>query len=170
MDSKLQKNIQQYIQLVYSEKSELNIIENLEERKKKACEKAKLDYASEAVQKIIHIKDKEANTLIFEHCRTTCSNEFYLYMADQHLFWEQTQILMEPLKKITEDGKTEEIDEEAMMKRTNLKDTISRNCEKLLERLNTRRLSIFKGEAESKMAAEKIRSLRPEQRLKKNKS
>ncbi len=167
MDSKLLKNIQQYIELVYSEKSQLNIIENLEERKKKACEKAKLDYLSESVQKVIHIKDKEVNALIFDYCRTTCSNEFYLFMADQHLFWEQMQLLMEPLKKITEDGKTEEIDEEAMMKRTNLKDTISKNCEKLLERINARRISIFKGLAESDMAADKIRVMRPEERLRK---
>lgn len=167
METKLQKNIKQYIELVYSEKSQLNSIENLEERKKKACEKAKLDYLSESVQKVIHIKDKEVNNLIFDYCRTTCSNEFYLFMADQHLFWEQMQLLMEPLKKITEDGKTEEIDEEAMMKRTNLKDTISKNCEKLLERINARRLSIFKGESESEMAAEKIRIMRPEERLRK---
>ncbi len=167
MEDKISKNIAQYIRLVYSENSELNSIADLEERKKKACDKAKLDYKSESVQKIIHIKDKQVNDMIFEHCEKTCTNEMYLLLADQHLFWEQMQILMEPLKKIAEDGNTEAVDDEVMLKRTNLKDAISQKCEKLLERINSRRLLIFKGEQESKMADERIRITRPEDRLKK---
>ena len=54
--TKLTKNVQTYIELVYSEKSELNHIADLEERKKTACEKAKLDYEDAKTQDIIHMK------------------------------------------------------------------------------------------------------------------
>lgn len=167
---KISKNISQYIELVYSEKSELNSIQDLEERKKTACEKAKLDYADPDIQRMLHIKDKQVNDKIFAFCERQCPNEFYLLISKQHLFWEQQQILMEPLKKVLEDGKTQEVDDEQMLKRINLKNTISEKSETLLESINLLRSKIFTGEQEHKMAEEKIRALSLEQRLQKAKA
>jgi hypothetical protein len=167
MDTKLAKNVQKYIELVYSEKSDLNAIPNLEERKKKACDQAGLKYEESQVQNIIHMKNNDVNAMIFEFCESQNSNEFMLYISNQHFFWEQMQLLMEPLKKISEEGKTLEIDDEAMMKRTNMKNTVSKNCKELLERINEGRMLIYKGEEEADKASEKIRIMRPEERLKK---
>jgi hypothetical protein len=167
MDTKIGKNIDQYIQLVYSEKSEFNQIPDLEERKKSACIKAKLDYQSESVQKIIHLKDNKVNQMIFDFCRTQFPNEFILLISKEHLFWEQMQLLMEPLKKVTEDGATLEVDDEAMLKRINLKNTISEKSDKLLESITELRSKLFTGEKEQHMAQEKMRIMRPEERLKK---
>lgn len=77
------------------------------------------------------------------------------------------QMLMEPLKKVTEEGKTEMVDDEAMLKRINLKNTISEKSEALLESINQLRAKVFIGEAEQEMADKKIRIMRPEDRLKK---
>lgn len=167
MDTKIQKNIDQYIALVYSEKSEFNQIPDLEERKKKACQKAKLDYQAEHIQRIIHLRDEKVNELIFNFCRNQFPNEFILLISKEHLFWEQMQLLMEPLKKVTEEGTTLEVDDEAMLKRINLKNTISEKSDKLLESIMELRKKLFTGEEEQHMAQEKIRIMRPEERLKK---
>lgn len=160
MDTKLSKNIQSYIELVYSEKSELNIIQDLEERKRTACQKAKLDPSSEAMQSVIRMQDKTVNDQIFEYLRQNNSNEFILLISDQHLFWELMQRNAKPM--------AEGIDAE--LKDLDLKTKISEKAEQLLERIVLRRKKIFKGEEEDKMAEDKIRILSPEQRLKQRKS
>jgi len=160
MDAKLSKNIQSYIELVYSEKSELNIIADLEERKRTACQKAKLDPAAEDVKLILQMRDKTVNEQIFEYLRQQNSNEFILLISDQHLFWELMQRNAKPM--------AEGIDAE--LKDLDLKTKISEKAEQLLERIVLRRNKIFKGDAEDKMAEDKIRILSPEQRLKQRKS
>jgi hypothetical protein len=162
MDSKLQKNIQQYIQLVYSEKSELNSIADLEERKRQACEKAKLDYKQEAVQAIIHMKDLVVNEQIFEHLRIQNPNDFILLISDQHLFWEIMQRQMEPLV-VSEDKDT-------VLKDLDLKTKMSEKAQDLLDRIKERIKVVFAGEGEQRIAEQKIRLMRPEDRLRDKKS
>jgi hypothetical protein len=162
MDTK----IQNYIRLVYSDKSDLNDITNLEDRKKQACERAKLPYDDEKTQEIVHMKNKDVNTAIFNFCAEQCPYEFNLLISKEHLFLEQMQMLMEPLKKTTDDGKTiEDVDEERMMKRINLKNTISEKSETLLISINELRTKIWKGTVEQKVAEAKIKSQRMEDRL-----
>lgn len=159
MDTKLTKNIQQYIELVYSERSELNSIQDLEERKRKACEKAKLDPAEASIQDIMHMKDKMVSEQIFEYLRQQNSNEFILLISDQHLFWELMQRNMKPLAEGGEDE----------LKDLDLKTKISEKSEGLLARIDARYKKIFKGDAEQSVATKVIQKT-PEQRLKGKKS
>lgn len=158
MDTKLAKNIQTYIELVYSEKSDMNIIQDLGERKKMACEKSKLDYNSDAIQSIVNMKDLIVNEQIFEFLRTQNSNDYVLLISDQHLFWE---LMQRNAKPMAESG-------DAELKDCDLKLKISEKCEPLLDRIKARYKSIFIGEAEQKVAENKMKTA--EQRLKGKKS
>lgn len=159
--TKLAKNVQQYIELVYSEKSDLNHIADLEERKKVACDKVKLDYSAEKTKEIIHLKNEDVNTAIFEYLRKKGSNKYILLLANQQLYWEQMQKLMEPLKGT---------DDDSSLKEVNLKNTISEKSEHLLERIEKLYLQIFKEQAVIEIASGRIRAQRPEERLKMQKS
>lgn len=160
---KLDPKIQNYIKLVYSEKSDLNFILDLDERKKEACKKSKLDPEDEKVKKIIAMKDEKVNQHIFEYLSTNNSSEFTLLMADHHLFNEIMHRQLIPLKE-SDDG-------DVVLKDLELKTKMSLQAETLLHRIKERRRSVFKGEKEQHMADEKIRMMRPEERLKeKNKS
>lgn len=160
-DTKLQKSIELYISLVYSEKSDLNAIENLDERKKAACERAKLDFKSDAIQNIVQMKDLMWKGRIIDQLITQNSNEYMLLVADQNFYCECIKALMEPMA-IDNDSKNSGITELDFK----TKSLVSKSADELLERMKPRYLSIFKGEAESKVAQEMIRSRRLEDRLK----
>ncbi len=155
MEIKLGKSIEQYIQLIYSQDSPLNKVQDLEERKKLACEKAKLPYDDPKTKEIIHLKNPNVNEAIFSHLRLSNPNKFILLIANQHLFWEQMQKLMEPIKA-----------DEDMLKETNLKNTISKNAEELLERIDKLSLDVFKDVETVTMGTTKVRMMTPELRLK----
>lgn len=159
--TKLAKNVQQYIDLVYSEKSPLNHIGDLEERKKTAAAKANLDYNDPKTKEILHLQNEDVNIAIFEHLRRKASNKYILLLANQQLYWEQMQKLMQPLKGT---------DDDSSLKEVNLKNTISEKSEQLLERIEKLYLQIFKDQAIIDVASEKIRMKRPEERLKVQKS
>jgi len=159
VNAKISKNIDQYIELVYSEKSELNNVQDLQERKKQACAKAKLNFNDEAVQLIVTMKDENVRSKIFDYLVSQNSNDFILLVSDQHLFWQLQQRLMEPLAKTTN------TDDD--LKDLELKTKISEKSEDLLDRIKTRYRDLFKGEAEQEVAKFKIRLMRPEERLKK---
>jgi hypothetical protein len=158
-NAKISKNIEQYIELVYSEKSELNTVQDLQERKKQACAKAKLNFNDEAVQLIVTMKDEKVRAKIFDYLVSQNSNDFILLVSDQHLFWQMQQRLMEPLAQTT--------NTDSDLKDLDLKTKISEKSESLLERIKMRYRSIFKGESEQEIGAQKIRLMRPEERLKK---
>jgi hypothetical protein len=159
VNAKISKNIDQYIELVYSEKSDLNKIIDLQERKKQACAKAKLNFNDEAIQLIVNMKDEKVNIRIFEYLTTQNSNEFILLLSDQHLFLQMQQRLMEPL------AQTANTDSD--LKDLDLKTKISEKSESLLDRMTSRYLKIFKGSAEQDFATQKVRLMRPEERIKK---
>lgn len=157
--AKISKNIEQYIELVYSEKSDLNKIVDLQERKKQACIKAKLNFNDESVQLIVNMKDEKVNPRIFDYLTSQNSNDFILLLSDQHLFLQMQQRLMEPL------AQTQNTDSD--LKDLDLKTKISEKSESLLERMKLRYSKIFKGDHEQEFAIQKIRLMRPEERIKK---
>jgi hypothetical protein len=160
-NTKLGKNIEQYIHLVYSDKSELNRIQDLEERKKVACEKAKLKYDDNL--DMIHMKDDKVNEAIFDFLRKQTPNKFILLISNQHLFWEMQQKLMKPLK-------ADDDDEESCLKEVNLKNTISEKSDSLLERIEKLYKDVFRDTESVSMAVTKVRALTPEAVLKKQKT
>lgn len=160
MDSKLKKNIDQYIQLVYAEKSPLSNIINLNERKSAACKKLGLDPASPEIKKIIDLQDETYRDLIIDYMCKNESNEVMDLMSNQHLFLEIQILKMTPLN-------TENADEEKILKAVNLKTTMSEKSEELLSRINASYLKIFKGQAEIAAAKKKVNWTTLEQRIKK---
>jgi hypothetical protein len=164
MESKLQKNVEQYIQLVYSEKSELNQVQDLEDRKKQACQKAKLNYDLPEVQDIIHLRNEAVNEKVFEHLRTQNRNDYILLVSDQHLFWEMQQRQIEPLDRPVNN------DKDTVLKDLDLKTKLSEKSDQLLVRIKSRYKDVFGENEEVEMASKKIRLMRPEDRLSSKKS
>lgn len=150
---KLPKNIQKYIDLVYSQKSKLNSIPNLDERKRAACEQLNIDIKEDWVQNLIQMKDLQANEQIHYFLITQNSPEYVLYNADEHLYFELIKRIMEPLK--ADDDKD-----------MSYKTKASADASSILVRLQERALKIWKGDAEVEMATQRMRMMRPEERLK----
>lgn len=145
--TKLTKNVQKYIELVYSEKSKLNEIIDLTDRKLEACNIAKLDSKSPEVVAIMEMKDETVSPKIIDYLIANNSYEFTLLLADQHLFTTQIKQMLDPTIDIM------------------IQNKLSENSDKLLLRIKARMQLIFQGDAESKLAGDKIRIMRPEDRI-----
>lgn len=152
--------VAKYIELVYSEESELNAIADIEERKKKACEKVGLDYDAAHVQDIVNIRNDEVNDLIYERL-TQNSLEYILWVSDTQLFLNIQKDQMKPIDDQDADTKLKDIE---------LRAKISVHSSQLLERINERGRRLFKGSKEEEMAQQKVRYIKPEERLKNRKS
>jgi hypothetical protein len=158
MSTKLQKNIQQYIELVYSQKSQFINIINIDERKKTVCKHLKIDTSDPDVKKIMDLQDEKSRDTIIEFLCKNESNELMNLMSDQQLFLDIQYLKMTPL--------TPSEDEEKMLKAMNLKTTMSVKAEELITRMNVSYLKIFQGTAEVKEAKKKINWTSLEQRIK----
>lgn len=158
MDAKIQKNVQRYIELVYSEKSPLAEIQSLQERKITACKKVGFDHTNEDIKKIIDLQNEKARDMILEYCCKNESPEYMNLLSDAHLFLELQVLKMTPL--------TPTEDEEKMLKAINLKTAMSSKSEELLARMNASYIKVFKGESEAKEAKKKVSWITFEQRIK----
>lgn len=156
----IDKKVKKYIELMYSVDSPLNKIASLDDRKKAACEKAGLDWEND--QRIFLLMDKDVNKEIAVYLESHNPNEYIMLVSDQQLFWEMQHIKMEPLKH--SDG-TEVIDDDTRLKNMNLKTTISKNSEELLDRINRTTEKIYKTKEIIEAATEKLRLKRPEDRV-----
>lgn len=150
--TKLTKNVQQYIELVYSEKSRLNEIADLDDRKVEACRVAKMDEKSPESKAIMDMVNEDVNEQIIQYIITQNSSDFALLISDQHLFNKQVKMIMDPNTEIL------------------LQNKLSEQSDKLLVRIKARMQSLFQGNSEVRVAGQKIRTMRPEDRLKIQKS
>lgn len=157
----MKENIEKYIELMYSEESPLNKIENLENRKKSAAEQSGLDHDNDSHIKIMSLKDEIVNIKIFDFINKNNSNRYIQLISDQQLFWDIQIRKMQPLAE----GK--DIDEDMILKNINLKTTISRTADELRERIEKMYTLIYKNEETKDMAEKQVRLMSPEQRLKK---
>lgn len=146
--TKLTKNVQQYIELVYSEKSQLNELADLSDRKIEACRIAKMNEDSPESKAIMNMENEEVNEHIFQYIITQNSSDFALLISDQHLFTHQLKMIIDPKTEIL------------------LSNKLSEQSDKLLVRIKARMQSLFQGNNEVKIAAQKMRVMRPEDRLK----
>lgn len=159
MSTKVQKNIQQYIELVYSEKSQFTHILNINDRKKVVCKHLKLNPEDDDVKKLIDLQDEKCRDTIIEYLCKNESNEYMNLLSDQQLFLDIQYLKMTPL--IPSD------DEEKMLKSMNLKTTMSQKAEELNNRMAESYKKIFKGGPEISEAKKKIKWTTFEQRIKK---
>lgn len=158
MDSKLSKNIAQYIQLVYSEKSKLVEIKSLQERKITACKKVGWDHEDAEVKKIIDLQDIKTRDSILEYICKNNSPEYMNLLTDAHLLLQLQELKLMPL--------TPDEDEEKLLKSYNLKTTMSLKSQELLDRMNIAYEQIFKGQNEIKEAKKKVMWKTLEDRIK----
>lgn len=139
------------IDLLFNKKSELNKIQNFDERKKEACKQSGL--------KSIELLDEEkVKDLIFYYLSYyQHSNEFQLLINDQQLFWALQKEMMKPVP-------TEEIEDAYDFK---LK--ISKQSAELLNRIKIRMADLYNvdqvGQDTIELIEDKIRVLRPEERV-----
>lgn len=158
MDTKLQKNVQQYIQLVYSSKSPFSQVISLDERKRAACKKVGFDYQDEKIKQIIDLHDEKVRDMVIEYLWTNETHEVMNLMSDSHIYLQIQELKMTPL--------TISDDEEKMLKAMNLKTTMSQKAKELMENMNAAYLKIFKGPAEINAAKKKVNWITLEQRIK----
>lgn len=154
----MKDNLKTYIRLMYSKDSELNSIPVLDDRKRKACELAGMDW--DKSQDIVHLKNEKTNEAIFDYLKTETPNDYIKLIADQQLFWEMQKIQMTPVD-------TKDTDDDKVLKNIQLKNTLSGNSETLLDRINRGYEKIFGAPEEVDMAKKVVRMMRPEERLKK---
>ena len=149
--------VTKYIELLYSEKSTLNEIQDLAERKKEAAKKAGMEPESKAVIEIMHLKNKAVNQQIFDYLTKTQSNNYIALVSDQQLFWEIQ------FDKMTPSEATEAKDRLKDMK---IKTAMSKEVNSLLDRINYLYREVFRYDDEIEMGAKVIRMRTPEQRIK----
>jgi hypothetical protein len=150
-----------YIELVYSKESQLNSIQNLNERKVEACVKAGLDPADAQMIAIMDMKDPEMNNLIF-HFQSyfQSSIDHQQYMTDLQTFLDLQKVLMTPISFTDEDV-------EAKYKK---RDSLLAISDNLRQRINRLRAELYSVDTKD-MADLKVRQLlSPEQRIKMMKS
>jgi hypothetical protein len=143
--------IEKYIRLVYSKESELTPILDFNDRKIKACNLVGLDPEQPASKEIMDLSHKEVREQIFEYLKSNSPLNYIQWVSDVQLFWEIQARKMQPLKATDDD--------ELALKNLNLKTTMSAKSEELLDRINKLAKEIFQGDAEMKMAEDKIRKL-----------
>lgn len=145
------QEIERYIELMYNQKSSLNSIEDLAERKIQAAVKAKLDPNDPETIKIMELRNEKVRVDIINYLNKNNANAFVKLMSDQQLFWNLQQKLIKPLDDDDDIGK--------LM-------SISEKSEELVSRIEAGYNKLY-GQPELIEEAKKvIRMVTPEMRLK----
>lgn len=144
--------ILKYVDLLCSKTSELNTIENLEERKKAALTKSK--WTGTEDKKVL----EQVSELIFHYLSYyQGNNEFSLLLSREELFVQMLGAMREPLEQTSDEGK--------YLKNIEIKGKIDDLLDSLLIRIKAQRTSIY-GIQEEAMVSKIKRVMTPEARLK----
>lgn len=149
------EDIEKYIELMYSQKSALNKIEDLNERKMQAVTKAKLNPEDPEIKNIMELKNEKVRVKIINYLNKNNSNLFVKLISDQQLFWNMQQRLMKPLE--------DDDDTSKLM-------AISEKSEELVERIEKNYQKLYGQSELVEEAKNVIRMISPEQRLKETKT
>jgi len=147
-----------YISLLYDRESSLNGIQNLSDRKREACSRAKLDARDPEIISIMDMQHEQVNKLIFAYLsQFQNSNAYHKLCSDQQLFWDIQKILMSP-------GGTD--DEDKLMEKYKKRGDLSKTADQLLTTINKLFSEIYKDDDVQEVAATMMRQmLRPEDRV-----
>lgn len=149
-----------YIALMYDQKSDLNKIEDLEERKRAACKKAGLEYNEKTVQEIVHLKNEEVNELIDYYHIQNNSNKYRFLCSQQQLFNYAQRIISDPINTT---------DQEEIQKEMKMRTSLSNECDAILDRIDKLYPEIYVTTDVIEMAENNLKKiLTAEQRLKIN--
>jgi len=146
--------ILKYVELLCNKSSELNTIENLEERKKAALTKSK--WMGTEDKKVL----EQVNELIFHYLSYFQGyNDFALLLSREELYSQMLQAMREPLVNTA--------DEDKYLKNIKIKGDINNLLGQLLIDIKSQRVSIYGVHEE--IAVSRIKKvLTPESRLKSN--
>lgn len=148
--------IMAFLDLMFSQKSELNHIQNFGERIAEACGRAKLSQDDQDVQDIIQMKNEEVNDLIFAYRISQNTNQYNQLLSEQILLWNIQKILSKPL----DDAKDVE-------KEIKSRSSMSEDADRLIERIERRYDVIWNFNEVKGMATGRVVSIISlEQRLK----
>jgi len=143
--------IQKYIELVYSQTSLQQKIEDLNERKIEAAKKAKLNPDDLETKKIMSLKNEKVRKAIVDYITKNNSSRFIKLIADQQLFWSMQEKLMKPL---------EDDDDGAKLM------SISEKSQDLLERIEKNYKALFEEQELQEEGKKVVRMISHEERLK----
>lgn len=147
-----------YISFLYDRDSDLNNIQHLDERKREACLRSKLDFDDPEVKSIMEMKNDQVNKLIFDYLSIFQNNNSYHKLCtDQQMFWDIQKILM------TSPTTT---DEDELMKKYKSRGELSKTSDDILSRINRLYNEIYLYDEVKEVAVSHVtQMLRPEQRV-----
>jgi hypothetical protein len=139
------------LDLLLNKQSELNKIQNIDERRAEACRQS-------GVKSAAIFNDLQVQDLIFHYLSYfQHSNEFHLLYNDQVLYWDLMKQMMKPVESGSEDDGYDQ------------KLKISEKAGALLQRIELRFARLFNADEIGSdivdMVETKIRMLRPEERV-----
>jgi hypothetical protein len=141
-----------YIEALYSEKSPLNQIDNLDERKLEACQVAKLNPEDEDVKAIMAIKHKEVLELIFYYIEVCQNNNTYYSLITRQQLYSNIQ---REIMTCTDIDKSIKLSKES----DTIRDLVKKDYSELYEKVGGKELV--------EKAQKMVRVVRLEDRLKK---
>lgn len=150
-----------YICEFYSQHSELNKIQDLQERKEAACAMVKLNPKDPYIEEILAMKQEQVNELVFHYLSFyQNSNRFNKLISDQQLLFNMLSILRKPID--------ETLDEDELEKKMKSRANISQLADGLISSCD-RLMSEIYGEKEVVEVADTMirRMISPEERVKK---
>lgn len=154
--SKFKEKLLNYVEAMYSQKSDLNKIHDLDERKELACIRCGLK--SSDVQRLIDMEDDDFSEVIFYYHTANSSLKFMGLCTDHQLYWRIQKTINSPIP--------EGADVENVLKKRADLSTISRD---LAARIDMVHSEIFATKDVAEYAERAIREmLTPEKRLKMN--
>ena len=150
----------EYIEILYNQKSVLNTIENLGDRKIEACLKVGLNPEDpDVIDNIMNFKDEEISSLIFHYLSFyQNNNRFHKLCSDQQLFWNMQRLMYMVLDN--------DLDDQHVESKMKLRANISKESDELMSRIDRLYSEIYGTNDVIQMAELNIRKLlTPEQRL-----
>lgn len=134
--NKDKSKILNYVQALYHRNSELNNIQNLQDRKLAACAAAKLNPRDPQVIDIMDLKNEEVNWIIDTYLGLyQNSNAYHQLQMDQEMLWRIQRLLLSPIETLEEDELIKKYQKRAELAETG--DTISRRINRSISEIYT---------------------------------
>lgn len=151
--NKDKEKIYLYLSAMYDQKSPLNAIQDLGEKKLEAALKSGLNPKDSYVKDIMDLKDKAFEELLFHYLSYyQFNNRFQLLITKQQLFWSMQRVMNRPLNE-------DEEDEEVMRKKLNARYAISNDAKSLIDEIEYLKSEIYGTDDVKKMAEMHVRKM-----------
>lgn len=148
------------MELVYGQKSPLNAIQDIGEKKLEAAAKAKLNIKEDFVIEIMNLKHKGFEELMFHYLSYyQFNNKFQLLLSKQQLFWSIQKVLNKPVDEVE--------DETQMEKKLDSRHKITNTAQELINEIEYLKSEIYGTDDVKKVVEMHLRKvITPEMRLK----